>query len=227
MNIVEFAETFFKETLTMGLREPQKRILECDGRIIVARFGRRTGKTLTLVLKALHSAITDHNMIIAYITPTEQQTKLAFNMTKRLIEQNVIIKQCATGIRKKPMSISFANGSQINFLYTNCYRNRTSCTHGMHTDIILIDEADYIDDYNFDSILGLLADSPHVKIIAITTPTGREDSGFRRLHRYNDTVIFKYGTHECNPNWDDDMEHMMRNLYPENVYRREIEAEFD
>lgn len=226
---VYFAETLMSNWMPDGLREFQKKILRYRGRQVVMRIGRRSGKTHLLAVKAVFEAVSNPLFRITVVTPTEQQSKLIFNMiVDNCILQSPVLKQCMTRFYKSPPRIEFTNKSYIAFFTAGSSTGSGAVSlRGQGGDLIIIDEADYLAENDLASILGLLAEAPHIQLWASSTPTGKrshfyewctnEDMGFKPFH---------FPTCTANPHWNEEMEILLKNLYPGDVYAREVMAEF-
>lgn len=79
----------------------------------VARCGRRTGKTETMVIDMLHRVYTNPNYRCLVVTPYENQVRLIFMRLFELIEVSPLLKQEIKNKTKSPYQLIIKNNSAI------------------------------------------------------------------------------------------------------------------
>lgn len=79
----------------------------------VARCGRRTGKTDTMCIDALHKAFTKPNFVVLFVTPYENQIRLIFTRLKELIANSPALKDAVVKSTQSPFNITLNNNARI------------------------------------------------------------------------------------------------------------------
>ena len=205
----------FESLSGMQLREYQREILNDDSRAILMTCGRRIGQTTIHVARALTCALGSRSQSILYMTPTIEQSKLAYRMARDIFES--CDRRVANAFNHT--RLEFINGSHIQFVDANHRFKSIMC--GYSPNLVLIDNACYIEDTFVECALAIMAESPDNKIMISSTLT----SGNTAFHRAREDDIFT-GYHlpsTLSPHWNEDTETMLRNLYGD-IYSREIEA---
>lgn len=234
---VNFAETYCCNGIFMkSLRPFQKEILRCKDKRVVLRIGRRSGKTHTMAVKALTAAMTNKHYRVAIITPTQMQSEVIYEMilNKILIPSDALRTSIEGKAKKSPPEIPFTNGSRIRF-YTAGTRTGSGAINvrGQGADLIILDETDYLNEADLESILALLIEHKDIEIWSSSTPTGKRGHFYnwctkenKNLHKDGDWREFHFTSAQAIPDWNDDTEKFMRKNYTGDGYAREILAEF-
>lgn len=193
----------------------------------VARCGRRTGKTETMCIDSLHKTNTIRSFRYIFAAPYEAQIRMIFNRISELINLSPYIKQEVVSNTKTPFEIKFKNGSSIYGASTGAgTSNGAVSLRGQRADAIALDESDYMNDADFDSILAIAGEREGISIFLSSTPTGArkrfwqcctdKKMGYKEFH-YPSTL---------NPNWSAKMEEEFRAQLSPSGYVHEILAEF-
>lgn len=166
----------------------------CTSQFKVLRQGRRSGKSNTLMVDALHFVSTNPGKTVLILAPYEPQVEKLFEELHMLINRSKTIKQSIVRDVKKPCMISFANGSHIKGLSAGSKNttNRSDKIRGQDAHYIIIDEIDYIPDEDLVAITAILASHNDCKIAVCCTPTGEharffsycvdKDQKFKEFH---------------------------------------------
>jgi hypothetical protein len=125
---------------------------------------RQSGKSTTVAILALHTAVYHAGSIVLVVSPTQAQSDLLFGKIAQRW-RDVPGKPLARVLRR---SIEFANGSRILSL-PGC--EDTIRGHTAH--LIVIDEAARVDDDLYQEALLPMTGATHGRIVALSTPYGR------------------------------------------------------
>jgi len=223
-----------KVELDWDARWYQKEILSSKSRKIVVRAGRRTGKTDALCIFALYHAYIqlnrgkDPGYRVLYIAPYESQVNEFFSRIRELMSNSENLLASVVRDVRNPHEIELANGSIIRGMSAGSKTGKAAANvRGQKADLLVLDEASYLLDKDVNTLLAIqLQDPQRIKIIAASTPSGREDH-FKRWCLNKDL-----GWHEfhypswVNPNWNPEMEAELREELPGEAYTLEVAAEF-
>jgi phage FluMu gp28-like protein len=164
---------FFHDVTGFEPTDYQVRFLQDKAQFVVARWARQTGKSVTLCVSALHTALSGSNRSVAILAPSLRQGRM-------------LIRRMAGFLRKLPRDwiegrvlktrLSFVNGSSI-----EAFPNSPETVRGLTLDVLIMDEANYIEDDKalYDSVVYALA-STDGRFIATSTP-GTRDSLFYEM----------------------------------------------
>jgi len=153
----------------LELDQWQKEVLDCDTNIAL-RSGRQTGKSTVISIKAAEYALKNPNKLVMIVAAVERQAYLLFEKTLGYLSDNYK-KNIATGkLRPTKHIIHLKNKSRIMCLPTGLtgYGIR-----GFTTDLLIVDEAAFVNREVFDAITPQLAVSGG-KIVLLSTPFGKE-----------------------------------------------------
>lgn len=193
----------------------------------VARCGRRTGKTETMCVDSIWRCMTTRSYVCLYAAPYESQIRNIFNRITELINLSPKVKECVISNTKTPFEIKFSNGSAIRGFTTGASSGGGAASvRGQRADEILLDESDYMQDADFDSILAIAGEREGIKIFLSSTPTGARKRFWQCCT--DPKMHFKefHFPSMCNPNWGPKMEEEFRSMLSENGYVHEVLADF-
>lgn len=153
--------------------EYQIRFLHDKAQFVVARWARQTGKSLTLGVFALYTALSGSNRSVAILAPSLRQGRLLIRRVTALLQK--LPRNWIEG-RVLKTKLSFVNGSTI-----EAFPNSPETVRGLTLDALIMDEANYIEDDRalYDSVVYALA-STDGRFIATSTP-GTRDSLFYEM----------------------------------------------
>ena len=183
--------------------------------------------TETMCIDSLHKTNTIRSFRYIFAAPYEAQIRMIFNRISELINLSPYIKQEVVSNTKTPFEIKFKNGSSIYGASTGAgTSNGAVSLRGQRADAIALDESDYMNDADFDSILAIAGEREGISIFLSSTPTGArkrfwqcctdKKMGYKEFH-YPSTL---------NPNWSAKMEEEFRAQLSPSGYVHEILAEF-
>lgn len=213
-------ENIAKYNLDPSSEYYQELMVKCTARRQVLRLGRRSGKSWTLTIKALHKMVTNRGYRVMVITPAQAQLDLIFDRIDDFIEGSPSLKASKETYRKTPQRyIELTNGSfMIGFVSGN------DGMRGQAADMIIIDETDYLDTDDLSAITAILTEHENTILIVASTPTGKREQ-FYKWDRDPEFRSFHYPS-MCRPNWDDRMELEMKKELTGVKYLHEILSEY-
>jgi replicative DNA helicase len=193
----------------------------------VARCGRRTGKTETMVIEMLHKTNTKNNFRCLVITPYENQVRLIFMRLRELVETSPLIKAEVLKMTSNPYQLTFRNGSAILGFTTGASSGSGGASiRGQRADWIYMDEVDYMSEADFDTVTTIAAERNDIGVFMSSTPTGRRSKFYEACTNKKMGYTEHYHPSMHNPNWGADMEAEFRAQLSEQGYVHEILAEF-
>jgi len=156
------------------------------------RWGRRSGKTISLMWKMMHYPLSNPGSRVIVITPYESQVNLFYSELWNMLAHSGIktteeIREAFLIDRsiRKPIEIYFKNGSVIR-MFTSGARSggNADTVRGQEADLLLLDELAYFGDNDLSSIMPMLQDTSEEKtyekvLLASSTPKGRSDSFYQ------------------------------------------------
>lgn len=230
---VEFANFLFNPTLwtrtelEWNARWYQDLMLKCSAFRKVSRMGRRVGKTEVISVKMLHYAYTHENVGVLVIAPYKNQVGLIFDKLDTLMSKSDSLKSSIKRNTKNPYRVEFYNGSKIlGFTSGTRTGSKSAGIRGQDAHMILIDEADYLGESDFEVILAIQASRPDVQIWASSTPTGKRDMFWRFCNEEDLGYKEFHFPSSASPSWTLQTERLERAMYSEAGYMHEFEAEF-
>lgn len=193
----------------------------------VYRCGRRTGKSETMIVDALHMAFTNKMFRILFVTPYENQVNLIFMRMRELIADSPLLKQEVVKMKNSPYTVELKNGSAIlGFTSGASSGSGAASIRGQRADWIFMDEIDYMGPEDYSTVAAIAGERVDIGITASSTPTGKRGTFYRMC------TDKSFGYHEHfhpsmhNPNWCDEMEAQFRGELNDSQYEHEILAEF-
>lgn len=198
----------------------QELMVKCTARRQLARLGRRSGKSWTITIKALHKMMCTANYRILVITPNISQLDLIFNRVNDFIDTSPQLQGTKEVFRKTPHRyLELANGSyMIGFVSGN------DAIRGQAGDMIIIDEADYLTTDDLSAITAILTEHRETILLVASTPTGKREQFYKWDH--DPTFRSFHFPSMCRPKWDDNMEIEQRKELPGVKYLHEIKSEY-
>lgn len=193
----------------------------------VARCGRRTGKTETMVIDMLHRTFTHPNYRCLVITPYENQVRLIFMRLGELLDNSPLLKQELTKKTNNPYQVIWKNNSGILGFTTGASSGSGGASiRGQRADYIYMDEVDYMGEADFDTVTTIAAERADIGIFMSSTPTGRRSQFYKACTDPKMGYTEHYHPSMHNPNWGPQMEAEFRAQLSEQGYVHEIEANF-
>ena len=151
----------------------QKALLLDLSQFVVARWSRQSGKSLCLTLICLYVALSGSNRRIAILAPSLRQSRTMIRRASSFLPK---LPRNALEGRALKTKLEFSNGSTI-----EAYPNSPETVRGLTLDLLIVDEASYIEDDRalYDAIVFALG-TTNGRFIATSTP-GSRDSLFYEM----------------------------------------------
>lgn len=171
-----------------------------DYKQVVLRWGRRLGKSDSMIIAALYHADTQINADpdkgsyrVLIVCPYENQIDAIFERLKVIIENS---PKLSDSVKLTHHKATFANGSVVIGKTAGSKTNKGAASlRGQGADLVILDEMDYLMDKDVTNIMQLKKEDPgRIKFVVASTPTGdrrlfyrwcveAEDLGWRHIHR--------------------------------------------
>jgi hypothetical protein len=151
----------------------QKALLLDLSQFVVARWSRQSGKSLCLTLICLYVALSGSNRRIAILAPSLRQSRAMIRRASSFLPK---LPRNALEGRALKTKLEFSNGSTI-----EAYPNSPETVRGLTLDLLIVDEASYIEDDRalYDAVVFALG-TTNGRFIATSTP-GSRDSLFYEM----------------------------------------------
>ncbi len=164
---------FFKQTTGFKPTTYQEELLLDRSQFVVARWARQSGKSLTLTLICLYTALSGSNRKIAILAPSQRQSRLMIRRATSFLPK---LPSNALEGRALKTKLEFSNGSTI-----EAFPNSPETVRGLTCHLILIDESGYIENDKdlYDAVVYALG-TTNGRFIATSTP-GSRDSLFYEM----------------------------------------------
>jgi len=160
---------FVESILGVSCFDYQKKFLDADARHRVVSSGRQVGKSRMAAWLALHHAMTHAHEQVLITAPSLRQSSLLFKTLYSEIDQSGMSDD-AWGIERDTQTIiEFDNGSSIHCLPTGRNGNKI---RGFTADLIIVDEAAFIQDNIFEEILQPMLFATQGRMVLASTPYG-------------------------------------------------------
>jgi len=207
--------------------------LRCTARKKVFRMGRQIGKTEILSILALYYLATHPDFRVVILCPYQDQVDLVFHRLRKYIQRSHTMSDTEFKIRDK------MNPHEIEFYHPDGNSSVLGMTAGVRTgqkgdkyrgqtpSLLIIDEADMLDDETLESVLASLTGSgPIAQMVVSSTPTGRRAMYWKYCtNKRIDFREFHY-TSFVSPYWTPELELFYRETYSSNGFAHEFMAEF-
>jgi replicative DNA helicase len=207
--------------------------LRCSAKKKVFRMGRQIGKTEILAILALFDLITKPNSWIVILCPYQDQVDLVFKRLRAFIQKSEVLSNPDFKVRDKmnPHEIEYAHPEGNSWVLGMTAGVRTGQQgnkfRGQTPTLLIIDEADMLDDMTLESVLASLTGAgPIARMVVSSTPTGRRGMYWKYCtNKRLDFREFHY-TSMVSPYWTPELELFYRETYSENGFAHEFLAEF-
>lgn len=198
--------------------------IKCSSSKKAIRCGRRAGKSYGLSLDIFERMMNNPNYQVLVVTPFLSQAKELADTVRKLIravnpELGDWDSIVARSVTSPYQEIRFTNGST--FKAFTAGNDNANAVRGQGAHLIVIDEADFLSQEAFDSIMAILMDKPNTEIICTSTPMG-ENIMFK-LSNSKDYKEFHFPSFVI-PHYNDDMDQANRENLSINGYLQEIMA---
>ena len=204
----------------------QKFITNCSAKRKVVRCGRRVGKSYSLALDIWFRMTTIPNYKVLVVTPFLTQAKELADLVRKMLRNSSdrigSWDDIVEASRISPVhEIVLKNGSV--FKAFTAGGGDASSVRGQGADLIILDEADFLSQESFNSIIAIMADNPNVDMICTSTPYG--ENILYKLSKTPEYKEFHFPTFVL-PHYNDKLDEDFRNGTDMAGYIQEVQAEF-
>lgn len=206
--------TFFKWLTGWEPRSFQKKFMKSEKRRVIVVTSRQVGKSEVTAVKAVWKAWLFPNQFILVLSPTIRQSQELFKKIKRNVTSKTVIYEDV--IRMTQTEIEFSNGSIIKVI-----PGRETSVRGFTADVVIIDEAAYVDEAVIGAVEPVIA-VRRGQLIMISTP-GPPRGYFYNVWVNGDEKIWEKikATFE-EANYDPEFVENYRRTHTEVEFKREI-----
>lgn len=192
-----------------------------DVKYVTITTGRQVGKSLFGLNMLLKWGLSKPNQMIMFVSPIYSQARKVFEDLERAVGDGNLIKSK----NKSNYDVEFINGSKVMFRSAE----RPDGLRGYTLDYLVVDEAAFVSDNVWDTILKPTILVKGKKCLFTSTPKGR--NWFYKLHlRGIDEDQPQYRSIRAktsdNPYIDKEEIDESRRTLPEDIYKQEILGEF-
>ena len=208
-------------TPTKKQQEIIKACTDNTTKYIIGCFGRQSGKSFTGQNLILKWALEDNGSTSMWVSPVYSQAKKVFSELVNTIAETGLTKS----VNKSELFIEFINGSVIYFRSGE----REDTLRGYTLDYLVVDEAAYIKDVVWSTVLRPTVLVKGKKVLFISTPKGRNWFYNIAIRGYGDEnqqyKTFHATSFDTPFITKEELEEAKLSL-PDSIYRQEIMAEF-
>lgn len=180
-----------------------------------------------MCVEAIWNACTKEHFVVLIATPYESQCRLLMTRLNELIDNSPMVKAKKISSTKSPYEIHFKGDSRIVAFTTGASSNQGgNSIRGQRSDLILVDEMDYLGDNDFDNLLMLCAERPSIKMIVSSTPSGKRGAFYSICTDPNSAFSQHYHPSTHNPLYNEQMELEFRQTLTQVAYDHEVLALF-
>jgi len=187
----------------------------------VLTTGRQWGKTLLAQNLLLKWALEKPNQVLMWVSPVYSQARKVFTSINEAIGASGLVKEN----HKSNLMITLLNGSVIHFKSGE----RPDSLRGFTNDYLVIDEAAFIRDEVWNTILKPTILVKGKKVLFISTPKGKNylySLSVRGQDPNQPSYIYLKGSSYDTPFISEDELDEARRSLPEDIFRQEILGEF-
>ncbi len=195
----------------------QAELLRDESKRIVACWGRQTGKSTTVAVKAVHRAFCNEEQTILIASPSHRQSLLMYNRVRRLLSRSTILRRSV--VRMSRDSLTLANRSSITALPMAEERLRGYTAH-----MVIVDEAAFTPSRVIVEVLMPMLAATDGTLMLVGTPWGK-DHIFYRAFTSGEWSVHHVRSSQC-PLISREFLERQRRLMTVEEYMREYDAEF-
>jgi hypothetical protein len=220
-----------KNELDWHARWYQAQAFRCTSFRQTCRWGRRTGKTHYLAMRALYMAALkpgvreEEPYAVLIVTPYEDQLIKIFEYVRLALQGARSLRVHKD--KQSPQMISFNNGAKIiGFTAGEKAGSRSGNIRGQDANAIIIDEADMIRGDDVDAVLAILASHEDCYLYFSSTPTGLPTK-FRTACEDPELGFkqFWFASHES-PAYSEETDRFFKKMFARIEFEHEILATF-
>jgi hypothetical protein len=220
-------EVFARVLCGEALWPHQAEMARSDARIRAVSSGRRAGKTRTLAIEALHVAFRRPNARVLVVSAGEDSAKDLLSECSMLASSSLL---AGSVLDDTARVLTLSNGSTIRAVPASEKQVR-----GKGVDLLVLDEAAYIDEDIWRAAQWTVLDRPGARIVMSSTPRGRRDRFFsRHFHMARHGRVDEAGVSVESFHWpstvsplvDPDLIEFWRRTEDPRIFQREVLAEW-
>ena len=199
----------------------QKEVIESNAKFIAIRAGRQVGKSFIVSLKAAIYAIQNPKKTVLIVASVDRQAMLLF---EKVVETILLLDKSQIGVgENKPTlhHIKLRNGTHIHCLPTG---RSGYGIRGYTVDLLICDEAAYIDNSVFTAITPMLATTKG-SIILLSTPKGVKNFFYDVFQKESNYTTWAINSEDC-PRMDKDYLKREKHRLTKLEYAQEYLGEF-
>jgi phage FluMu gp28-like protein len=182
---------------------------------------RQVGKSRMCSWRGIHKPVTSPGSTTLITAPTQRQSSELFNQVKAEMADSDIPIEGWNIERETRTTIEFTNGSRIICLPTG---NDGKTIRGYTADLIIVDEAAFIDRSIFEDVLEPMLATTDGTMLLASTPFGTSGYFYDAFHREEwDTLQVPM---EASPLIDEDYVKRQKETKTHITYRQEVLGEF-
>lgn len=206
----------------------QEWFLSCTASLKIARMGRQSGKTASMIIATLHHLYTNAYSKAILVAPRENQISMFFDAVTELIEKSKNLRDSITRSTKNPARIEFKNGGTLKGFTLNPNQGESAAVtiRGQPADLIIVDEMDFMADKDLNVLFAIKASRPSVKIIAASTPSGARANFYKTCTSKDIGWKEFWFISQESPRFTQETEEFFRGTLPEEGYVKEVYADF-
>lgn len=215
---------FASKVLGRPAWEHQAEVLRDPARYRLLLAGRQSGKSATLAIAALHVAATKRNALVLIVSAGEVAARRLLADVAAVAASSPLLAGAV--IDESKSALVLTNGARIISVPASQRQIR-----GWSIDLLIIDEAGFIDTDLWRSAEPAIAARPGSRVLAASTPWGGPDAWFRRLWRQGtdaptDAVRSWRWPSSISPLMDAELLAQIQEREPADYFQREFMAEW-
>jgi replicative DNA helicase len=164
----------------------ERKILSCDEKRVVVRAHRRGGKSYSMAVLALWSAVVHKFYDVLIACPDDDKVSELFEVINDFVNSTPILSESLQERTKSPHLIKFKNGSTIKGRTTGTSGNKEGrALRGKGANLVLVDEAAYLQDGDFKALTPIILgdkyksnDGMEVRAVIGSTPAEQKGRFF-------------------------------------------------
>lgn len=227
---------FAKHYLGITPRAYQVFVLRNPSLNRILRFGRRSGKSISLVISMLHFCFVKKKAKVVVLAPAKVQVEELYKTVIDMLEEAPILQKSFVerSVQNPQIMIEFKNGSRIKFFTTGvASASRADSVRGQEADLVVLDEMDYMHPDDFKAILPLLQvtdedATERKRLLGASTPSGKREQFYDWCVNPPEGFASFYFPSHIHPAWDEQAEQSARELtrHDPTAFTHEYEADF-
>jgi len=189
---------------------------------ITVNAGRQSGKTALSQQQALYWSISNPEMLVYWVSPTASQATKVYKQLLKMIAKTPVVKSYKGSMGDT--EIIFKNGSMIKFRSSA----QEDSLRGETIDYLIIDESAFVKESVFQEILLPMLNVRGKKVLAISTPRGKNWFYYQYQRGYSGEEAyksFKFVSTD-NPYSNKSIIQIAKENLPDVLYRQEYLGEF-